>query len=805
MGNRIGYMAQINEWLSIDKTSGSGNDSVTLTALQNNGDERTIQLVVKGRFRKQYVDVSQKIDPAVLPKKYFWVKLEKNGNIEGLRTTFEFTYDLTNWNSCPTTLSVPANTYVWFRNTSPILNAENKSMIYFTQRASIGGNLSSMGDMRDYNFQNLFGIFNEKDNNNLIDASELILPWNTLAKGCFLQMFLDCYSLVNPPKLPATTLAESCYSNMFEGCDSLTTAPELPVTTLARECYRWMFYGCESLTTPPKLPATELAEGCYSGMFIECHSLTTAPELPATTLAKSCYSSMFYSCNFTTPPELPATTLAEGCYSSMFTYSDITTPPELPATTLADGCYYSMFYGCRFDTPPELPATILADGCYEEMFFNSYITTTPTLPATTLAKGCYTQMFYGCNSLTTPPELPATTLAEYCYEEMFKECTSLTTTPTLPATELAEWCYYSMFEGCTSLTEAPVLPATTLVHSCYEKMFYGCSNLSFVECHAEDISAMYCLKEWLNGVSSTGTFIKKEGVNYPSGVSGIPSGWTIQTGTENITKNNNYFWVEFEEPYGTIYFHDESSRMDLYHSFDGGVVWQKTPSSTLSMGNRKLVHFKNETLELNTVSDITTIRVSKYASIGGNLGALTNMDDYCCYKLFENNIYLRNANKLRLHNTYSTRISDSCYERMFYGCTSLISTPSLPASKIGMSSYSNMFRGCTSLATAPSLSSTDLMYASYKSMFESCTSLTAAPVLPATELVESCYEKMFYGCSNLSFVECHAEDTDVVNALNRWLNGVSSTGTFIKKQGVTYPTDIFYDGIPKGWTIQEIP
>lgn len=101
----------------------------------------------------------------------------------------------------------------------------------------------------------------------------------------------------------------------------------------------------------------------------------------------------------------------------------------------------------------------------------------------------------------------------------------------LPATGLSNYCYYGMFMNCASLTQAPVLPATTLANSCYESMFEGCTNLNYVKCLATDISASNCTGFWLYNVSPTGTFVKAAGVEWPSGASGIPTGWTVQDAT----------------------------------------------------------------------------------------------------------------------------------------------------------------------------------------------------------------------------------------------------------------------------------
>ena len=124
--------------------------------------------------------------------------------------------------------------------------------------------------------------------------------------------------------------------------------------------------------------------------------------------------------------------------------------------------------------------------------------------------------------------LPATTLTTGCYTSMFQGCTSLTAAPALPATALANHCYWDMFSQCTALTAAPELPATTLADYCYEGMFFECSSLNYIKCLATDISASHCLTDWVNGVAASGTFIKDANTTWPTGSSGIPSGWTVQ-------------------------------------------------------------------------------------------------------------------------------------------------------------------------------------------------------------------------------------------------------------------------------------
>lgn len=231
---------------------------------------------------------------------------------------------------------------------------------------------------------------------------------------------------------------------------------------------------------------------------------------------------------------LPATNLSDYCYYRMFANNGglVKPPKELPATVLTDYCYTYMFYRCNnLESIPNLPATTLSTRCYYQMFYGctSLINTVDILPATALTSECYRDMFTNCRYITIAPKLPATTLAQSCYANMFAGCNSLISCPSLPATSLAIDCYNSMFSGCTNITNSPDLLAENLTDSCYGNMFSGCKNLNYVKCMASDLYyGVRTTTDWLRGVSSTGTFVKRGSTTWPSGDSGIPSGWTIQ-------------------------------------------------------------------------------------------------------------------------------------------------------------------------------------------------------------------------------------------------------------------------------------
>ena len=118
---------------------------------------------------------------------------------------------------------------------------------------------------------------------------------------------------------------------------------------------------------------------------------------------------------------------------------------------------------------------------------------------------------------------------------MFKGCTSLTTIPNLPATTLVYVCYDSMFSGCTSLVETPegwYLPAqTTTTNSC-SNMFSNCYKLQKM---AVAYSGTIIAEDWrdfLLGVSSTGTFYYSKNQTKENIQSIVPSGWTLVQSTE---------------------------------------------------------------------------------------------------------------------------------------------------------------------------------------------------------------------------------------------------------------------------------
>lgn len=96
----------------------------------------------------------------------------------------------------------------------------------------------------------------------------------------------------------------------------------------------------------------------------------------------------------------------------------------------------------------------------------------------------------------------------------------------MPVTLLDDLCYSFMFYHCTSLVEAPVLPASDLANQCYAFMFDGCSSLRKITCYATNRPKNGCLNYWVQGVSATGDFYKKDASWTLESIHSIPAGWT---------------------------------------------------------------------------------------------------------------------------------------------------------------------------------------------------------------------------------------------------------------------------------------
>ena len=287
---------------------------------------------------------------------------------------------------------------------------------------------------------------------------------------------------------------------------------------------------------------------------------------------------------------------------------------------------------------------------------------------------------------------------------------------------------------------------------------------------------------------------------------------------DTVDYSKQYLTFEVVEG-GTIEFEatDESVSKTISYSLDNGETWTDLTSSTsyqsiggtLSTGDKVLVKGRNNTYASNDLGYynhfISTAKINVYGNImslisGDNFvdnKTLTQINTFYC--LFSNNSKLLSAKYLILP---ATTLTNYCYSHMFWNCTSLTTAPKLPATTLVDSCYYSMFTDCTKLTSAPELPATTLASSCYSNMFENCHSIVNAPVLPATTLESNCYFNMFRNCRSLNYIKAMFTNTPNTAYTNSWVDGVASTGTFVKNANARWNiTGI--NGIPSGWVIKK--
>ena len=217
----------------------------------------------------------------------------------------------------------------------------------------------------------------------------------------------------------------------------------------------------------------------------------------------------------------------------------------------------------------------------------------------------------------------------------------------------------------------------------------------------------------------------------------------------------NYLKFTAEEDNSTISLNAGTSP-DIKYSLNGG-DWTQWDYSDITLNTGDTVYMKgNNSNGFSTSnSSYNTFNMSGKIGASGNIMSLLYEDEF--------------EGKLIIPCTY-------CFYQMFLNCTSLTTSPELPATTLTSNCYTAMFNGCSSLITAPEL--------------------------PATILVSFCYIAMFMNCTKLNYIKMLATDISATACLNNWVSGVSSTGTFVKDSNMTLlPTGS--SGIPEGWTVQD--
>lgn len=186
------------------------------------------------------------------------VKNQGNGDTTNVTPTLEYSTDKNTWNTITfdwtsgthtTELPIKLNTgeKMYFRNdTRKFSNFFTKHITFLsTVSSNVGGDIRTLSNYLDVNSettaQSYMFYYLFHNNKKIVDASNLRLPYTTLAINCYHSIFRGCTSLVNAPELPATTLVANCYRNIFYGCTSLNNVTVYANDISADYCtYDWL-------------------------------------------------------------------------------------------------------------------------------------------------------------------------------------------------------------------------------------------------------------------------------------------------------------------------------------------------------------------------------------------------------------------------------------------------------------------------------------------------------------------------------------------------------------------------------------
>ena len=621
-------------------------------------------------------------------------------------------------------------------------SSSSENNVPFQFSTGNGGKLKVSGSVNSlYNYDDSEVYYNSlfKNCTKLMDASQLELPSSNLSDYAFKSMFQGCSALSSIPLLSASSLSKHCYEDMFNGCVSLTYLPVLSSTSLNDYCYKSMFQGCVSLgnnssssssNNEHTLPATQLFSHCYDSMFKGCSSLTEMPHLSFSSLVSSCCENMFYGCQSLMSAVLPSASLVDTCYAHMFQNCSnlrlLNVSFDSWGNNLFTQDWLKGVYADGQIIKPSLLSEIFNDSHIPEswgIYGNTdYLKFISNVNDSSIDLNKYTEnIYYNKHDDNGWVKFDSNiTLDQDDYIQIWNRNNIL-------SQSLSNYVNFSM-EGQIQVSgniQSLMNFRTDLTDYCYYKLFENCISLKNAPALSATSLADSCYRSMFKGCSSLNAMPVLPATNL----------------------EDNCYYGMFESCTSL------SSVMPLI-----------APS-----------------LKFRCYSDM--FKGCASLTITPLLQAIY-LNDYCCAGMFENCILLNQVISLPIINIGDSSSSSSgenasasnCYERMFYGCTSLVNAPLLPSIVLTENCYAYMFYGCTNLVKAPDL--------------------------PAVNLVNGCYNYMFYGCNKLNRIQVNFIDWNNGNSTVNWVHGVNQSGKFTKHESL----DEIYDDshIPYNWNIYNV-
>lgn len=182
----------------------------------------------------------------------------------------------------------------------------------------------------------------------------------------------------------------------------------------------------------------------------------------------------------------------------------------------------------------------------------SLINATDLSDNTETKSGCWTQLFLNDSTLTSASSLD---VSDYMvvnsegFRGIFQHCTSLTSIPDFSGIETVNDNGFRYAFSDTALTSIDLSNVLYVTTNSFANAFSHNSNLNYVKCPTISSWDTDYFGQWLLDVAATGTLVKQSGLSVPTGVSGIPTGWTTSNLPDLPSLTVNVYQRDYREGY----------------------------------------------------------------------------------------------------------------------------------------------------------------------------------------------------------------------------------------------------------------
>jgi len=200
-------------------------------------------------------------------------------------------------------------------------------------------------------------------------------------------------------------------------------------------------------------------------------------------------------------------------------------------------------------------------------------------------------------------------------------------------------------------------------------------------------------------------------------------GGTVQydnsTNLYALWASTDCFYLKAQEDNASFYMTDNNGQppsVSLEYSLDNKQTWTEWSD-------------KGTAITLTNIGDIAYIRAKNKNKAFGRYIQTYGTAHYWSFVITGGKMSSGgNIMSLLDKDMLQTNVPEYAFVGLFRLCTSLVSTPKLPATTLGNHCYDAMFDGCSNLIYAPDeLPATDAYAYCYQNMFRSCSKLETVP------------------------------------------------------------------------------